>query len=79
MASFKKAPGSENAQDGGGFLPGLDPVMVDRIVTTTSLYWPTALGVAVTALLLLKGYRRSAPVAVFAAAILQGIRLELFW
>jgi hypothetical protein len=79
MANFKKVPGADEPSGGLGFLPGLDPATSDRIMTTTTLYWPTALAFAVMILLILKGFRRLAVVAAFAGAVLQGILLEVFW
>ena len=81
MAQFKKAPVPQPEPEpaSGGGLPGVDPEIVAQVTDAAFLYWPTALGVVVVVFLLLKGLRRLAPVAAFAAAVMQGILLEVFW
>ena len=78
MAEFKKAPVPEAAPppEPSGFL---DPELAAQITQAAATYWPLALGLAAMLALLLKGYRGLAPVAAFAALVVQGILLEWFW
>lgn len=81
MAQFKKAPVPQSTPEpasSGGF-PGLDPDVAASVADAAFLYWPSALGLIAVLFLVLKGLRRLAAVAAFAAAVMQGILLELFW